>query len=49
MTLDARVEKPSAPIDRTLGQLLLGSSTVQSFRSNGNGNGSNTGFIGVVR
>jgi polysaccharide export outer membrane protein len=35
-----------APIERTFGVILLGNFTVQSFRNNGNG--TNTGLIGVV-
>ncbi|HYT90829.1 MAG TPA: polysaccharide biosynthesis/export family protein [Gemmataceae bacterium] len=50
IALDNWLSKIFAPIERTLGLVLLGSSTVNSLRNNNNNNGTNSGaFIGVVR
>jgi polysaccharide export outer membrane protein len=45
---DNRLAQFLAPIERVFGAILLGTSTVQSFRSNNNGNGT-FGFITPVR
>jgi polysaccharide export outer membrane protein len=48
IAFDNWLSKIYAPIERTLGLLLLTSSTINNFRNNNNGNGTSS-FIGVVR
>jgi polysaccharide export outer membrane protein len=47
ITLDNTIAKVVAPVERLLGLTLLGASTVNSFRTNGNN--VNNGFIATVR
>ena len=44
ITFDNQLSKLLTPVERLLGATLLGTSTVQSFRSNNNNNGFNRGF-----